>query len=281
MAGNQIREVVQNFFNIRGTFKLAHIIKLGTHMSMIRLQSGKFLVLDTVALNPALKEEIDLLTNKGQEIEAVVATHPFHTLYFLGFYKEYPNVPYYGTPRHIRTIKDIPWAGSVIDCAVRTKWHPEIDMRIPAGAEFIAPMPEKSNHFSGMFVFHAASRVIHIDDTVNVVEEPGLLLKMFGFRDGDMMFHPTIKGHGLYPTHEAPYQFKAFIEGILHDWDFDSICAAHIGNKIGGAKQGLQYTLDKAEPLFKKLSEKNKKHDANQEPPKDPNSMNVEGNECG
>jgi hypothetical protein len=52
-----------------------------------------------------------------------------------------------------------------------------------------------------------------------------------------------------------------------------------IGNRIGGAKQELQLILNKAEPLFRKLSEKNKhkKHDP-QEPP---HNMNVEGNECG
>jgi hypothetical protein len=63
-------------------------------MSIIRLQNGKFLVIDTVALTPELKGEIDHLTNNGADMEAVVATHPFHTLSFNGFYKSYPNVPY-------------------------------------------------------------------------------------------------------------------------------------------------------------------------------------------
>jgi hypothetical protein len=63
-------------------------------MSMIRLHSSKFLVLDTIELNPELKEEINALTNKGADIEAMVATHPFHTLYFPTFHKEYPHVPY-------------------------------------------------------------------------------------------------------------------------------------------------------------------------------------------
>ena len=50
-----------------------------------------------------------------------------------------------------------------------------------------------------------------------------------GYRHGSMSFHPSIKGPGLLPTPEAPYQFKEFIEGILRDWDFDNICAAHMG----------------------------------------------------
>ena len=61
------------------------------------------------------------------------------------------------------------------------------------GAEFVAPVPEKSNHFNSVFVFHKSSKVIHIDDTVIVVDNPGLLIKMFGFKHGDMMFHPSIK----------------------------------------------------------------------------------------
>lgn len=63
-------------------------------MTLIRLNSGKFLVIDTVTLHPFLKAEIDQLTNKGADIIAVVATHPFHTLAFNGFYKAYPTPPY-------------------------------------------------------------------------------------------------------------------------------------------------------------------------------------------
>lgn len=280
MSFKLIHEVAPNFFNIRGTFNVAKVIKLGTQMSMIRLQTGKFLVIDTVTLSPELKAEIDLLTNHGADMEAVIATHPFHTLAFNGFFKEYPNVPYYGTPRHVRTLKAIPWAGDVGNCDVRTRWQPEVQMRIPAGAEFVAPMPESSNHFCGLFVFHEPSKVVHNDDTVIVVDHPGILLKLFGFRHGDMMFHPSIKSHGLHPTPEAPYQFKAFIENIIKDWDFDIICAAHTGNKVGGAKHKLQEILNKAEPLFKKLSEKNK-HKKHDDTPHQDHDYNVEGNECG
>ena len=36
------------------------------------------------------KAELDILTDKGRLIEAVVATHPFHTLAFPDFYAQYP-----------------------------------------------------------------------------------------------------------------------------------------------------------------------------------------------
>jgi len=274
----QLEEVGPGFFNIRGHFKkAAGLVDIGNHMSLLKLSNQRYLVIDTVHLTPLLKEEIDQLTHNGADIEAVVATHPFHTLAFRGFYKEYPTVPYYGTPRHLRTIPEIPWVGSLIQCDVRNTWNPDVEIRIPAGSEFFAPLPETTNHFSGAFVFHRASRAIHIDDTIMIGSHPSILLKLAGFRHGSMSFHPSIKGVGLYPTPEAPYQFKEFIEGIIKDWDFDTICAAHMGYKAGGAKQQLKDVLLQAEPLFKRLSEKNKKNQTYTETP----PINAEGNECG
>jgi len=281
MAANfkHLIEVGPGFWNIRGHFKvIAGLLDIGTQMSIVKLSNQKFLLVDTVILTPPLKEEIDQLTNNGADIEAVVATHPFHTLAFRPFYKEYPSVPFYGTPRHLRNIPEIPWVGDVNTCEVRSKWSPDVEMRIPAGAEFVAPLPEANNHFSSVFVFHPLSRTIHIDDTIMVADHPGFLLKLAGFRHGDMSFHPSIKGPGLYPTAEAPYHFKEFIQGVIRDWDFDNIAAAHMGNKIGGARQKLQEVLNKAEPLFKRLSEKHK--DSHATPEQTP-SLVVEGNECG
>jgi CxxC motif-containing protein len=141
--GPRIREIAPGFYNLRTNFKvLVGILNIGTHMSFLKLSNGKFLVIDTVPLDDegVIKKEIDELTNNGQDMEAVVACHPFHTLAFRGFYAAYPNVPYYGTPRHLRNIKDIPWVGDVQ--TVLDKWAPEVQMRIPAGAEFVAPQPE-------------------------------------------------------------------------------------------------------------------------------------------
>ena len=150
------------------------------------------------------------------------------------------------------------------------------------GAEFVAPTPEASNHFNSVFVLHKESKTIHVDDTIMYSENPGFLLKLAGFRHGTMCFHPSIKGPGLYPTAEAPFQFRDWIKSLLVDWDFENICAAHFANKIGGAKALLEETLNKAEPLFNKLSEKNKKKESrNPEDHSKPAFSNVSENECG
>jgi hypothetical protein len=131
---NELYSIGPGFWNVRGKFKiLAKLVDIETQMSIIQLSNGKFLVIDTVEMNDRLRQEIDHLTNNGEKIEAVVATHPFHTLSFPAFYEAYPKAAYYGTPRHLRRLTQIPWAGNLDDCNVRQKWQPDVEMRIPAG----------------------------------------------------------------------------------------------------------------------------------------------------
>lgn len=243
-------------------FNPGGLIDIGTHMSFCRLSTGKFLVIDTCAISVAMKTEIDSLTDGGKLIEAVIATHPFHTLFFMPFYKLYPNVQYYGTPRHLRNITALPWAGNIDAPGALAKWEPDISLRIPDGAEFVNPVEE--NHFSCVFVFHKDSKTIHCDDTImyfdgDGVNALGCCVKCF-FKAGSMSFHPTLKdGIALYPTSEAPTLLQRWMEGIIRDWDFQNICAAHNGIKIGDAKEHLIATLHEAGPLLEKLAKTAKK----------------------
>jgi hypothetical protein len=109
----------------------------------------------------------------------------------------------------------------------------------------------------------------------------GFLLKLAGFKHGTMSFHPTIKNVGLHRTPEAPFQFRDWVASILQEWDFDNVCTAHMGNKIGGAKQQLQEILQRAEPLFQKLSESNKKKQPSGTATEGDHQIVVSGNECG
>jgi len=116
-------------------------------MSVIRLPSEKYLVVDTIPLTEEIRRELDDLTANGSLIEAVLATHPFHTLAFPAFYKAYPNVAYYGTPRHLRNLSDIPWAGDLNECETRNKWAPHVEMRIPAGKRSLSLHSVKKSIF--------------------------------------------------------------------------------------------------------------------------------------
>eukprot|EP00286_Rhodomonas_abbreviata_P030122 CAMPEP_0181303460 /NCGR_PEP_ID=MMETSP1101-20121128/8570_1 /TAXON_ID=46948 /ORGANISM="Rhodomonas abbreviata, Strain Caron Lab Isolate" /LENGTH=249 /DNA_ID=CAMNT_0023409035 /DNA_START=219 /DNA_END=968 /DNA_ORIENTATION=- len=234
-------------------------------MSVCKLSNGKFLLIDTIKLTPEVMEALNSLTDFGKNIDSVIATHPYHTLAFRDFYRAFPKIHrgYYGTPRHLDTIKDIPWAGEVM--ANKGIWEPDVEMRIPAGCEYILPLPPTSNHFCNVFVFHKASRTIHNDDCIIVSHDPGFLMRMLGFSEGSMWFHLSMSGPGLNPTPEAPGEFRDWVLAMCEDWDFVNICTAHNGNSLGNAKQQLLETLKKAEPTLKKLEEANRKKEPKKE----------------
>lgn len=130
-----MRSFGNGFWNVRVPFQIS-LLEIGTHMSLIQLHNGNFLVIDTVEMNDQLKRELDELTYNGTKIEAVLAVHPFHTLAYSAFYKMYPDVKYYGTPRHLRKLTEIKWTGQLDDAenkALLSKWAPEVELRIPAG----------------------------------------------------------------------------------------------------------------------------------------------------
>ncbi|CAF1066866.1 unnamed protein product [Adineta steineri] len=280
---NELNQIGPGFWNVRSRFRiLAKLIDIETQMSFIQLHTGNFLVIDTVELNDHLRQEINHLTDNGNKIEAVIGTHPFHTLSFPSFYKSYPNAAYYGTPRHLRRLTQIPWSGNLNDCTVRTLWQPDVELRVPAGAEFINPQPESSNHFISVFVYHLSSKTLHVNDTIIYADKPNFLFRLFGYKHGKMVFHPSIKTVGLHPTEDSPYLFRDWMRSMLHDWPFENICCAHMGVKIGGAHDDVVTLLNESESLFKKLSTKNRKRNPDGELPIGNHyNMNIVGDECG
>eukprot|EP01127_Copromyxa_protea_P004300 TRINITY_DN1417_c0_g1_i2.p2 TRINITY_DN1417_c0_g1~~TRINITY_DN1417_c0_g1_i2.p2 ORF type:complete len:293 (-),score=40.24 TRINITY_DN1417_c0_g1_i2:1203-2081(-) len=285
-TSSRLVQVGPGFWNIRGSFKvLAGIVNIGTHMSIVQLSSGKFLVVDTIPLDPELKSEIDALTNNGRDMEAVIATHPFHTLAFNGFYEAYPDVPFYGTPRHLRNIKNIPWFGCIGDPQVMATWLPDVELRIPDGAEWERPVPESTNHFNCCWVYSPAAKTVHVDDTFNYVADPPFIARIVGLSKDQLSFHPSMHGPGLHHTEQAPYEFKAWLEQVLNDWDFDNMCCAHVENKIGGAHAAVKQALLEAEPTLEKLSKRAKNHPdqgaCGKHKGEDSSKYNVSGHECG
>ncbi len=133
-----------------------------------------------------------------------------------------------------------------------------------------------------VFIYHPSSRTLHVDDTIMYRDKLTRLLRLFGHSDGVMVFHPSIKGPGLHPTAEAPYLFRDWMRNMQHDWQFDNICCANMDVKIGGAHAGVVKLLEKTEPLFAKLSKKNRKKNPNGELPTGDNpNTDVTGDECG
>lgn len=123
-----------------------------------------------------------------------------------------------------------------------------VQMRLPEGCKFI-----DETHFSGLFVHHAPSKTIHVDDTVNYFNEMGTIMQWIGGKPRRFSFHPKLKQSITTP--DGPIQFKNWFEKMLNDWDFDNICLAHHGHVIGGAKDGLRALIEKQTQFLQQLAE--------------------------
>ncbi|KAJ3072469.1 hypothetical protein HDU98_003545 [Podochytrium sp. JEL0797] len=245
----KLRDLGNGFFNLRAPFTVGYVLNVGTHMSFIKLSSGRFVALSTVDLDADSKQEIDALTDNGDLIEAVIATNPFHTMAFEGFHKAYPNAKYYGTPRHIRNIKNVVWAGSIDENL--NNWASEIELSIPAGCEFNSPQPELFNHFCGVVALHKASRFVICDDAFETVKNQGFLTSLAsGLKNGDVRFHPSFQSHGLLATPEAPQQFFDWMQRLINEWDWDNLCTAHSGVVVGGSKEKLREAFVRITPFL-------------------------------
>ncbi|ORY29079.1 hypothetical protein BCR33DRAFT_745391 [Rhizoclosmatium globosum] len=218
----KIKEIAPGCFRLRVPFHFLGLIDVGTHMTFLKLSSGKFLTLSTVDLDPEAKAEVDTLTQNGSLIEAVVATNPFHTLAFEAFYAAYgkgKDVKFYGTPRHLRKYPGIPWAGSVEDEKILKLWEKDVDLRIP------------------------------LDDAFKVSENPGFVSQLFGARHNEISFHASLLGPAINKTPTAPREFHDWVLQLVKDWDFENMGTCHGGVMIGGAKAELVKCLEKNKRL--------------------------------
>ncbi|KAJ3075884.1 hypothetical protein HDU98_006655 [Podochytrium sp. JEL0797] len=255
---NTLQEIAPGCFRLRAPFHILHFIDIGTHMHFVKLSSGRFVALSAVVLDADAKKAVDKLTENGSLLDAVVATNPFHTLAFESFHKAYPSPKYYSTPRHARLYPDIPWSGSITDPKTLTQWSPDLDLQIPAGCEFDAPVPESINHFTGVIALHRASKTLICDDAFSAAQNPGLIQKtLLGAKHGQIMFHMSLLPHAIDKTPAAPKQFYDWVLALVRDWDFDNLSSAHGGVMIGGAKTALVECLERSKKSLSDLAVKN------------------------
>jgi hypothetical protein len=244
-----------------GVGVVKNLLNIHSQMSLVQLANGRFVVLGAAALTPMTEKQLlHMLQVKdsGESLaDAVVATHPFHTLAFPALRRLLPTVPFYGTPRHLRLQPQIRWAGLVTDRSLRLRWEPELSMRVcgaRAGVEFHNPVPPESNHVASLLVFHARSRTLVVDDTISFHLDPGALLRLRGWVPGQPRFHSSLPGAFLKQAN-APELFTAFIQGLLRDWDFNNLACAHSHPMLGGAKDAVRAALERAQPMFAAFSE--------------------------
>lgn len=247
----RILEVAENFWNIRGEFKLAGILNIGTQTSLVRLVSGKFVLLDAYTLPSEIKAQVDALTNNGRDIEAIINLHPFHTVHIVAAHQQYPAAKLYGTKRHREKFPALPWQAELSESAAcAALFADDFELSVPAGVDFISS--NENLHFSSVLAYHPASKTIHADDTLMYLQLPGLFGKL---KKPEVAFHPTL-AKTLERRGGAADDFCAWAEDLAEKWGgAENLCAAHsaallaatpaelIGPKILTALHKVEKTL--------------------------------------
>ena len=230
-----VLKISDNFWNIRGVFKIAGLLNIGTHASLVKLQSGNFVLLDAYTLKDDIKKQIDELTNNGADIEAIINLHPFHTVHVEAAHAQYPNAKLYGTQRHIEKFPELPWQSELTESEELAKLYAaDLEFSVPAGVDFISS--NEHLHFSSVLAYHKASKTIHADDTLMYLQLPGPLGKL---KKPEVSFHPTL-AKTLEKRAGACKDFRSWAHALAAQWsDAQQLCAAHSAAYIPNGNESL------------------------------------------
>jgi len=232
---NRIDQIAEGFWNIRGSFKVAGVVDIGTQASLVRRPNGKFVLLDSYTFSEDVEREVRALTNGGADIEAILNVHPFHTVHVRYMHECFPDARLYGTARHHARFADLPWQSvRVEDPEARLEFGDEFDFQVPRGVDFISK--NENVHFSSVLVLHRASRTIHVDDTLMFVRLPKVA-RRFG-RSDLFSFHPTL-AQALEKRAEAADEFADWATELADAWhDAENLCAAHTATLTAARNRG-------------------------------------------
>ena len=254
-----IRQISSDFWNIRGDFKIAGFVNIGTHASLVRRGNGKCVLLDSYTLRGEVKEQIDAISRNGDDIEAIINLHPFHTIHARQAHEQYPNAKLYGTQRHIEKFPDLNWEPELSNSKDFSELFAEdFEFSVPAGVDFISR--NEHLHFSSVLAYHMASKTIHSDDTLMYIQLPGLLGKIV---EPEVTFHMTL-AKTLERRAGAALDFRTWATQLVEQWGrAENLCAAHsaillgsenqsasIASRILAALQKVENTLQSHEKKF-------------------------------
>lgn len=232
---DHIIEVADDFWNIRGSYKLAGLLDLGTQASLVRLAGGDFVLLDSYSFSEEVAREIASLAGGEDNIAAVINLHPFHTLHVEYTHRRYPGATHHGTARHLERFPELPWSAlKSEDPELHARYADDFQFSIPRGVDFISD--DQNVHFSSVMAYHPASRTIHSDDTLGYLKGPGLLRRT-GLGD-TVGFHPTL-ARALEKRSGAAADFRAWASGMIEAWrEAENLCAAHTAALLGRDNEG-------------------------------------------
>lgn len=219
-------ELADNFWSVRGDFRIGGVINVGTQCALVRLAGGDFVFLDSYTLPRQIRSQIDELTDGGRRVRAILNLHPFHTIHCEWMHQAYPDAALYGTARHLRKFPDLPWQSTKCeDHALTDLFGADFAFSVPRGVHLVSD--DESVHFSSVLAYHRSSGIIHVDDTF-VYLDMGFPLSLLPIT-GRLDFHPTLE-KALEKRPGAANEFRNWATELGREWaDARRIEAAHNG----------------------------------------------------
>jgi len=233
-------EVAPKFFNIRGSFKIGGVVDVGTQTSLVQRPSGKWLFLDSYTLTDDVLESVKSLTNNGDDVEAIINVHPFHTIHVEWMTNAFPEAKLFGSQRHKEKFPSLKWESTLVeDPTFPSLFSDTLEFEIPKGVDFISA--NENVHFSSVLAYHKDSKTVHVDDTW-----------MYTKLINKVALHPTL-AQALEKRAGAADDFENWMKNTLSKWDVRNLCAAHtwyllssesLNGRLQQALSGVKSTLD-------------------------------------
>lgn len=226
--GEALLDLGGGFWNIRGDFRVAGVVNVGTHASLVRLASGRFVFLDSYGLKGSLRDRVMALTEGGRAVEAILNLHPFHTLHCEAMHRDFPHAALYGSARHRQRLPDLPWAEAAVESAtLAARYGEDLAFSLPAGIDYISA--DERVHAGSLLAWHQASGTLHVDDTLNLMPVPRLLRGVLP--PPRLFLHPTLP-QALAPGPGAVRDFRAWVKGLAAQCaDLRHLVVAHSGHR--------------------------------------------------
>jgi hypothetical protein len=214
---DELIEIADDFYNVRGSFKVAGVYDVGTQTSLVRLKSGDFVLLDAYTLSDQVEQRVLALTDGGKAVRAILNLHPFHTVHLPHCLRPFPNAKLYGTRRHKARAPSLPWQALETDQEeLHALFAGDLEFTVPRGVDLI-PKSERV-HFASVLTVHRASRTLHVDDTLTWLNLP----LVAGLR-----FHPTLR-FALQKRKGAAADFRAWADAFaVLCQGLEHVCTAH------------------------------------------------------
>jgi hypothetical protein len=249
---DKILKISNDFWNIRGEFKVFGLLNIGTHASLVKRANGKFVLLDAYTMQGDIKQKIDGLTNNGVDIEAIINLHPFHTVHIEKMHGDYPNAKLYGTQRHTDKFPKLPWQTELTNSnEFASLFSEDFEFSVPRGVDFISK--NEDLHFSSVLAYHKKSKTIHVDDTLMYLQLPGLLSAL---KPPEVSFHMTLS-KTLERRKVAADDFRLWVADVAEQWSAaEVLCAAHsstlfVKNQSPSIAAKIMTALQRAETTLK------------------------------